>query len=56
MLQLNLVVRDENGIKVEALSQDNVAVQQIQAVLMFLRAGYSFNVTVTNVVQKTSSN
>lgn len=56
MLQLNLEVRDENGVKVEALSQANVAPQQIQAVLMFLRAGYSFIVTVTNVEQKTSSN
>lgn len=56
MLQLNLEVIDENGVKIDALSQDNIAPQQLNAVLMFLRAGYHVHVSVTNVEQKTSSN
>lgn len=56
MLQLNLEVRDENGVKIDALSQDNIAPQQLNAVLMFLRVGYEVKVTVTNAEIKASSN
>lgn len=48
MLQLNLEVFDENGVRLDALSQDNVSIQHLQAVLVFLRAGWSFKVNVTN--------
>lgn len=48
MLKLNLIVYDEKGERIDALSCENVAPQQIQALLMFLKAGWSFNVTCVN--------
>lgn len=51
MLKLNLSVYDENGMLVDGLSMENVAPQQINAVLMFLRPNWSFTVNcIENVV------
>ena len=49
MLQLNLKVYDDNHSLVDGLSVDNAAPQHINAVLMFLKPNWTFEVTCENI-------
>lgn len=44
MLKLNLFVYDETGSRVDGLCVENAAPQMVQAVLMFLKPDWSFEV------------
>lgn len=44
MVQLNLTVFDENHQKIDGMSIENAAPQQVNAVFMFLKPGMSYQV------------
>ena len=57
MLKLNLFVYDETGSRVDGLCVENAAPQMIQAVLMFLKPDWSFEVRCEKTdVKPTSKN